>query len=241
MTQDSGSLLILALIVLAFAAWYFLNEKRHRDALSAAAKRNEALKKKAEIYDKKWRPGAESGDVESMLALSRGVDSYTEKCLWLSRAADAGSVEAMMEYADLMSDGRDELAFAYYLKAANAGVPRAMVEVAKRYSNGVGVLKNIGSSAEWREEAAKMGHRASQVELAKALFRGHGLPSEPAEGLAWLYLAEHNKALEAGLLVAEFESIARSYPSTTPNRIILDAQNRAKELLAEYPSALSGL
>jgi len=53
--------------------------------------------------------------------------------------------------------------------------------------------------------------------------------------------AEHNKALEAGLLVAEFESIARSYPSTTPNRIILDAQNRAKELLAEYPSALSGL
>ena len=75
MTQDSGNMLILALIVLAFASWYFWNEKRHRDTLSAAARRNEALKKKAEIYDKKWRPGAESGDVDSMLALSRGVDS----------------------------------------------------------------------------------------------------------------------------------------------------------------------
>ena len=241
MTQDSGGPLILALIVLAFAVWYFLNEKRHRDSLSAAAKRNEALKKKAEIYDKKWRPGAESGDVESMLELSKGVDSYTEKCLWLCRAADAGSIEAMMAYADLMSDARDELAFVYYLKAANAGVPRAMVEVAKRYTNGVGVLKNIGSSAEWREAAAKNGHRESQVELAKALFRGHGLPPQPAEGLAWLYLAEHNEALEAALLIAEFETISRSYPSTTPNQIILDAQNRAKELLAEYPSALSGL
>ena len=241
MSQGNGGLLVFAIIVFAFAAYYFLNEKRHRDSLNAAAKRNEVLQKKAEMYDKKWRPGAEAGDVESMLALSRGVNSYTEKCHWLCRAADAGSVEAMMEYAALMSDGRDEVAFAYYLKAATAGVPRAMVEVAKRYSNGLGVLKNIGSSAEWREAAAKNGHRVSQVELAKALFRGHGLPPQPAEGLAWLYLAEHNKAFEAALLVAEFETIARSYPSTAPNQIILDAQNRAKELLAENPSALSGL
>lgn len=191
------------------------------------------------MCEEKWRPGAESGDVGSMLALSKGVGSYTEKCHWLCRAADAGSVEAMMEYADLMSNWRSELAFVYYLKAAGAGVTRAMVEVAERYASGIGVLKNIGSSTEWREAAAKNGHRESQVELAKALFRGYGLPPRPAEGLAWLYLAEHNAAPEAAILISEFESIARAYPSTTPNQIILEAQNRARELLAESPSALN--
>ncbi len=189
--------------------------------------------------DENLRRLAEAGDVLSILKMAKTADTTTEKVKWYKRAADEGSSYGMVMYADYVSSLPDkkDLAFHYYLKAAREGVPEAMAEVAEGYTYGNGVLKNIGSAAEWREKAAKKGHRDSQVELAKALFRGHGLPPQPAEGLAWLYLAEHNKAREAALLVAEFETIARSYPSTTPNQIILDAQNRAKELLVENPSA----
>ena len=189
--------------------------------------------------DENLRRLAEAGDVRCILAMAKKAETTKERVQWYKRAADEGSSYGMVMYADYVSSLPDkkDLAFHYYLKAAKEGVPEAMAEVAEGYTNGNGVLKNIGSAAEWREKAAKKGHRVSQVELAKALFRGHGLPPRPAEGLAWLYLAEHNKALEAALLVTEFETIARSYPSTTPNQIILEAQNRAKELLAENPSA----
>jgi TPR repeat protein len=185
---------------------------------------------------------AEAGDVNAMIALAKRTAGIKERMVWYRLAADAGSTFGMVMYADYVSGLPDkhDVAFRYYLMAANEGVPEAMAEIAEGYANGHGVMKNIGSAAEWREKAAKKGHRASQVELAKALFSGHGLPPQPVEGLAWLYLAEHNKALEAIVLVAEFESVARSYPSTTPNQIILEAQNRAKQLVAENPSALDG-
>lgn len=192
--------------------------------------------------DRNLRSFADGGDVNAMIAMAKKADSIKERMGWFRRAADAGSTFGMVMYADYVSTLPDkhDVAFRYYLMAANEGVPEAMAEVAEGYIYGNGVMKNIGSAAEWREKAAMKGHRASQVELAKALFRGQGLPPQPAEGLAWLYLAEHNKATEAFLLVAEFESIARSYPSTTPNQIILEAQNRAKQLVAENPSALDG-
>jgi TPR repeat protein len=192
--------------------------------------------------DEMLRRSAEGGDVNAMITMAKNADGIKERMDWYRRAADAGSSMGMVMYADFVSalpDKRD-VAFRYYLMAANDGVPEAMAEIAEGYANGHGVMKNIGSAVEWRERAAKKGHRASQVELAKALFRGHGLTPQPVEGLAWLYLAEHNKAVEAVVLVAEFESLARSYPSTAPNQIILDAQNRAKQLVAENPSALDG-
>lgn len=192
--------------------------------------------------DEALRIKAEKGDVEAMLTMATKSDSTKDRVLWYKRAADAGSTFGMLKFADYVSalPDKHDVAFHYYLKAAQEGVAEAMAQVAEGYTHGNGVLKNIGSAAEWREKAAKKGHRLSQVELAKALFRGYGLPPQPAEGLAWLYLAEHNKASEAALLVAEFESIAQTYPGSTPNQIILEAQNRAKELLAQNPSAVSG-
>ena len=217
---DSGLVTVITLAVAGPALFYF--QFFHKSA-----------------SDRNLLEMADRGDVESMLKLAKKADSTKDRVLWYKRAADEGSSYGMVMYADYVSSLPDkkELAFHYYLKAAKEGVPEAMAEVAEGYTYGNGVLKNIGSAAEWREKAAKKGHRASQVELAKALFRGLGLPPQPAEGLAWLYLAEHNEAQEAALLVAEFETIARSYPSTTPNQIILDAQNRARELLIENPSA----
>lgn len=192
--------------------------------------------------DERLRRLAEGGDATAMVSMAKKAETTKDRVLWYKRAADAGSSYGMIQYADYVSSLPDlhDVAFNYYLLAANEGVPEAMAEVAEAYTYGNGVMKNIGSAAEWRERAAKKGHRKSQVELAKALFRGLGLPPQPAEGLAWLYLAEHNKAAEAAMLVAEFESIARSYASTTPNQLILEAQNRAKELVEENPSALDG-
>lgn len=185
---------------------------------------------------------AERGGVTTMLAMAKNAQRTRDRVLWYKRAADAGSSYGMIKYADYLSalpDMRD-VAFKYYLMAANDGVPEAMAEVAKAYISGDGVMKNTGSAAEWFGKAAKKGHRKSQVEFAEALFRGLGISPQPAEGLAWLYLAEHNKAAEAAALVEEFETIARSYASTTPNQIILEAQNRAKQLVEENPSALDG-
>lgn len=187
------------------------------------------------------RAKAEKGDVPSMLQMAKASESTKEKVLWFGRAADAGSALGMFYYADYLSvlPDRKEEAFGYYLKAAEQGIPEAMAEVAKGYDNGNGVLKNIASAVEWRERAAKKGHKESQVELAKALFKGDGRTYQPEEGLAWLYLAEHNQAPGATELVEEFEAMARSLPAPTPNNIILAAQNRAKELLAENPDAVS--
>lgn len=185
------------------------------------------------------RKRALGGDVSAMMSMARSAGSTYESVRWYKLAADAGSPHGMFLYADHVSSlpERKELAFRYYLAAAQLGLAEAMSEVANGYASGDGVLKNIGSAAEWRAKAAKAGHRASQIEFARMLFEGVGVDPQPAEGLAWLYLAEHNKAEGAADLIQEFEDIARKYPDAKPNQIILDAQNRVRELLAEFPDA----
>jgi TPR repeat protein len=123
--------------------------------------------------DEALRIKAEKGDVEAMLTMATKSDSTKDRVLWYKRAADAGSTFGMLKFADYVSalPDKHDVAFHYYLKAAQEGVAEAMAQVAEGYTNGNGVLKNIGSAAEWREKAAKKGHRLSQVELAKALFR----------------------------------------------------------------------
>ena len=77
----------------------------------------------------------------------------------LGRAHDSGS------------DGykKDELeAFKWYLRAAEAGMPRAMGEVAERYREGIGVRRDWDASLVWADKGAEKGD-AQSLYLASIL------------------------------------------------------------------------
>lgn len=81
--------------------------------------------------------------------------------------AESGDKQAMLDLAasyDVGSSGakRDpQLAFKWYLRAAEAGDPRAMGEAARRYRDGIGVRADWDSSVAWAVKGADKGDAQS--------------------------------------------------------------------------------
>lgn len=81
----------------------------------------------------------------------------------LSVRAEAGDKIAMYSLAQAHAQGsdgnpRDEfLAFKWYLRAAEASLPEAMAEVARRYREGIGVREDFEASVRWADKGAELG------------------------------------------------------------------------------------
>ena len=77
-----------------------------------------------------------------------------------TEVGDKVAMFALGRAISLGSDGhtKDEfLAFNWYLRAAEAGLPEAMAEVARRYQIGLGVREDIETSMRWAEKGAELG------------------------------------------------------------------------------------
>ena len=81
----------------------------------------------------------------------------------LAAKAQAGDTGAMFDLARAHERGTDGLAkdeflaFKWYLRAADAGLPKAMGEVAKRYWDGRGVREDLDASRRWTAKYAATG------------------------------------------------------------------------------------
>ena len=97
-----------------------------------------------------------AGDPGPTAGASTTTSSMTAK----AEAGDSSSMVALGRAYALGTDGfaKDELlAFKWYLRAAEAGLPKAMAEVARRYRDGIGVREDFAASLRWADKGAEMG------------------------------------------------------------------------------------
>lgn len=115
---------------------------------------------------------AEQGVIEAHLVLgrmytrSKDLKDYATASMWLKKAADKGSVEAMDQLALMFLDGRviepDHSKAAYWLqRGSDAGDPGATANLAHFYLEGTGVTKNLAKATSLLKEAAMKGHTYS--------------------------------------------------------------------------------
>lgn len=90
-------------------------------------------------------------------------------------------------------------AYAEALPRAEAGDPRAQVQVGRYLLNGQGVAADPEEAARWFRAAAEAGRVEGMKWLADMHFAGVGVPQDDAAGLAWL-----RRAAEAGDVDARF-------------------------------------
>jgi TPR repeat protein len=89
---------------------------------------------------------------------------------------------------DLGEQGEQDpsLAFRWYRRAADAGLPEAEFNVAVMLDSGRGVGKNLTEAANWYGRAAARGNRRAQYNLALLYDAGEGVPHNAALATFWL-------------------------------------------------------
>lgn len=88
-------------------------------------------------------------------------------------------------------------AFAEALPRAEAGDPRAQVQIGRYYLNGQGVAADPVEAARWFRLAAEAGRVEAMKWLADLYFTGTGVEQDDAQGLAWLRRAAEARDVDA--------------------------------------------
>ena len=92
---------------------------------------------------------------------------------YFKQALLKGSKEANLYIGDIYYNGGNDIernypnAFAYYSKAANAGIAEGQYMFGLMYRNGQGCTKNIPMAKEWLRKAAAQGHEKAERLLNK--------------------------------------------------------------------------
>jgi TPR repeat protein len=76
-------------------------------------------------------------------------------------------------------------AFRLLSAAADQGAPRAKLNLARMYAEGLGTPKNLEEATQLYEEAAEAGEFLAQVELARVYSRGVGVPANTEAARKW--------------------------------------------------------
>lgn len=113
----------------------------------------------------------------------------------VQRQAAAGEVLAMRELAAWHARGepgvltRDPAqAFAWEMKAAQAGSIDAMVVVGRWYREGFGTARSTTRALEWYQRAAATGSAEAGRELGDLYFKGEDVPTDFAAAYRWYQL-----------------------------------------------------
>lgn len=165
------------------------------------------------------------GDPEAQFLLADAKYSakdYEEAVYWATEAGLSGHAEAQRLVALIYHVGygveqNDSTAARWYEKAANHGLPAAQCTIGEFYLIGRGVDVDVKRAAYWFRRASMQGDSRAQFYLGDLHFRGLGAEESETEGLAWLYVAGHERARE---LAAKIE------PLLSP-RAILVAHERS--------------
>ena len=90
-----------------------------------------------------------------------------------------------------------EIGNAALLQDAAAGDGNALFEIARRYTEGDGVDRNLETAATWYQKAAGLGHGPSQYRLGNFYEKGHGVTADTDKAAEW-----YSKAAAAGNALA---------------------------------------
>ncbi|MCB1386932.1 MAG: SEL1-like repeat protein [Nitratireductor sp.] len=136
----------------------------------------------------KAAPGAEAASIETE---GKAVEDTAET------ANTAG--KPVMDIASLPKEAGNEA----LLAAAASGNGNALFEIARRYTEGEGVTRDLSKAAEWYLAASKAGHAPAQYRLGNFYENGHGVEASIEEAAKWYAtaaaagnaLAMHNLAV----------------------------------------------
>jgi uncharacterized protein len=108
----------------------------------------------------------------------------------LRQKAESGSVVAQTVLGICYLDGVDvdldyREAFRLLTAAAEKGVPRALVNLARMHSLGLGIPKNPSEAISLYEKAARAGEFFAQIELARLYSRGGDVPVDDDAARRW--------------------------------------------------------
>ena len=77
-------------------------------------------------------------------------------------------------------------------QAAVAGDPIASFEIGRRYTDGIGVDRNLETAAKWYQKAANAGFAPAQYRVGNFYEKGHGVESNAATAARWYEIAANN-------------------------------------------------
>jgi TPR repeat protein len=154
---------------------------------------------RSERWARHWFNAAadEKGYAESMrnlggLAWEDGNDTLA--LAWYGKAADAGSVEAMVDIglmyeAQRVKDGDIDDARGWYRRAARRGSARGMFALGRIYQEGLNVRQDYEKAKSWYLKAAEAGSADAMNNLGLLYQNGWGVESDRAEAIRWFRLA----------------------------------------------------
>ena len=127
---------------------------------------------------------------------------YDSALVWYQRAADAGSLDAMVDAGWMYETGlgiprNSEEARRRYRTAAERGLPRGMLAMGWSYQESVGVPQDYGLARAWYLKAVDVGSADAMNNMGVLYQNGWGVPPDPAEAIGW-----YRRARDAGSRIA---------------------------------------
>ncbi len=142
----------------------------------------------------------------------------------LAKAADPTPwFDKAVQY-DLGGEGEAPLAFAWYRRAAEAGLPEAEFNVAVMLDSGRGVARDITQAATWYARAASHGDHRAAYNLGQLYEEGEGVPRNADIARAWFLVSDLPAA--RGRLAALSVNVAR--PETLSPALLIAPSGDAK-------------
>ena len=155
-----------------------------------------------------YRKAAEQGHKDAQFKLGQflceGKGTAKDKkegLVWYRKAAEQGHAEAKTAAYKIEGIIKKREAFYNLVQSANNGVVSAQYELAKRFVNGDGVVRNDAEAYKWYRKAAEQGHADSQYMVGRYLEEGlGGIAKKAYEAVQW-----YRKAAEQGHKDAQFK------------------------------------
>jgi hypothetical protein len=158
-----------------------------------------------------WNTELREGRAEANL--SAGHDfikkkDYKKARIYLERAANQGSVPAMLALADQYKKGlgapRDDVkAFKWFKAAAVKEDPAGLLEIGNYYDSGKGgVKKSYERAREYFEKAAAKGNNFAMIRLATYYQKGRGVAKDAVAAIKW-YSAAAEQNPRAAIAIAK--------------------------------------
>ncbi len=172
---------------------------------------------------------AEAGDVDSQfeLGIRYSIDNHEESKKWFEKAAENGSVDAMVELAGLCESDETpdtESAIKWYLRAAEKGSFAAMVGLIRCYNDRAEIEK-------WITKAEKV---VSNLDAESIFYFANTLGDYPEKAMKW-YAISSKRGCEWAKLKLELISLTKEFDSNKTDSLLIQIIVKTIALCLEIP------
>lgn len=129
-----------------------------------------------------------------------------------------------------------EIEVRWYKRAAEYGHPEAQYQLARYYSEGTGVEKNLSLAAKWYLKSAEQGNVDAQRQVGYCYLLGRGLPRDEIEGYAYLNMASAiDESLRKDVIELESEMpvSARYAGQQRTRQLVKEVEDKKESLLKQ--------